>query len=234
MVSEVWRIKPGAVEKRDAWNGIIETLWKIQSPKLDISPRAVRERFSHLLSKRKAKNREEEAASGISPEPTETDTLLDELHEIFGTADLEHKAATEELKQKQAADVAKALEMGQQSLETLGESRKRKLGEEVGKGSKRRNEETYSFLKEKMEADTKIKVEELQLRKKELEEKVIYREQLLEERRRSYDEKDVCLMFGEIRQQLRQQHDLLMGVIAKQRQHAQVLAHIWEEMKKDR
>ena len=102
-------------------------------------------------------------------------------------------------------------------------------------GSMRRNEEEiYSLLPEKMEADTKIKVEERQLRKKDLEEKVKYREQLLEERRRSYDEKDVCLMFGELRQQLRLQHDLLLGVIAKQEQHAQGLAHIWEEMQKDR
>jgi len=61
-----------------------------------------------LLSKRKAKNRKEEAVSGISPEPTEADILLNELLEIFGTADLEHKAATEELKQNQAADIAKA------------------------------------------------------------------------------------------------------------------------------
>ena len=144
-VPEVWRIKPGAVEKRDAWNSITETLLKIQSPKFDVSPRAVRERFSHLLSKRKAKNWEEEAALGISPEPKEADTLLDELLEIFGTADLEHKAATEELKQKQAADIAKAQEMRQQSVETLGESRKRKLWEEGGKGSMRRNEEEQAF-----------------------------------------------------------------------------------------
>ena len=43
MVSEVWRIKPGTVKKRDAWNSITETLLKIQSPKFDVSPRAVRE-----------------------------------------------------------------------------------------------------------------------------------------------------------------------------------------------
>ena len=34
--------------------------------------------------------------------------------------------------------------------------------------------------------------------------KVTYREQLLEEKRRRYDENDVCLIFGEIKQQLRQ------------------------------
>lgn len=122
-----------------------------------------------MLSKRKAKNRKEEAVSGISPEPTEADILLNELLEIFGTADLEHKAATEELKQNQAADIAKAQAIRQQSVETLGESRKRRLGEEGGKVPKKRNEETYSLLKEKMDVDTKIKIEELQLRKKELE-----------------------------------------------------------------
>ena len=88
-------------------------------------------------------------------------------------ADLEHKAAADELKGNQAAEIAKAQEMRQQSVEMLGESRKRRLGEEGGKGSKRRNEEeTYSLLRETMETeDTKMKVEELQLRKKELEEK---------------------------------------------------------------
>jgi len=110
-----------------------------------------------LLSKRKAKNRKEEAVSGISPEPTEADILLNELLEIFGTADLEHKAATEELKQNQAADIAKAQAIRQQSVETLGESRKRRLGEEGGKVPKKRNEETYSLLKEKMDRRYKNK-----------------------------------------------------------------------------
>ena len=234
MVSEVWRIKPGTVERRDSWIRLTDALMKIQTPKFDVSSRAVRELFTNLMSKRKAKNREEEAGSGISPEPSEADTLLDEPIDIFQTADLEHKAAANERKGNQAAEIAKAQEMRQQSVETLGESRKRRLGEEGGKGSKRRNEEeTYSLLREKMETDTKMKVEKLQLRKKELEEKVKYREQLLREKRRRYDEGDIAIMFGEIRQQLQQQNDLLMRIVAKQEEHAQILSHICEEMKKN-
>ena len=75
----------------------------------------------------------------MSPEPSEADTLLGELIEIFQTADLEHKAAANELKRNQAAEIVKAQEMRQQSIETLGESRKRRLGKEGGKGSKRKS-----------------------------------------------------------------------------------------------
>ena len=46
-----------------------------------------------------------------------------------------------------------------------------------------------------METDTEMKVEDLQLRKKELEEKAKYREQLLQEKRQQYDEGDIAIMF---------------------------------------
>lgn len=42
---------------------------------------AIVERLNLLMSKFKAKNREEERASGISPEIQEIDTLLEELCE---------------------------------------------------------------------------------------------------------------------------------------------------------
>ena len=40
-------------------------------------------------------------------------------------------------------------------------------------------------------------------------------------------------MFGEIKQQLQQQNDLLMRIVAKQDKYAQSLSHICEEMKKN-
>ena len=56
MFSDVWQIK-GCREK-DAWTKITNTLLKIQTPRFDVSSRAMRERVHHLLSKLKAKNRE--------------------------------------------------------------------------------------------------------------------------------------------------------------------------------
>eukprot|EP00794_Sanderia_malayensis_P013443 gene13443-14826_t len=76
--------------------------------------------------KRKSKNRQEERASGISPEVTEIDKLLDELIELFDTATQEQKAAQKEKADKAALDAEKGLEMRRRSLESMGESVKRK------------------------------------------------------------------------------------------------------------
>ena len=62
-------------------------------PSFGINQRSVRDRFQYLYQKRKSKNREEERASGISPEITDIDNLLDEIIEIFESANLEHKNA---------------------------------------------------------------------------------------------------------------------------------------------
>ena len=66
-MSEVWRVKPGTVERRDSLIRITDALMTIQTPKFDVSSRAVREHFTNLMSKHKAKHGEEEAANGISP-----------------------------------------------------------------------------------------------------------------------------------------------------------------------
>jgi len=52
-----------------------------QHPKFIVSTRSLRDSLNILMAKFKAKNREEERVSGISPELQETDTLLEELCE---------------------------------------------------------------------------------------------------------------------------------------------------------
>ena len=101
----------------------------------------MREHFQGLFDRRKAKNREEEQASGITPnEPSEIEVMLDELISLFESAAIDQKAADKEKSDKAAADIAKAQDMRQQSLETFAETRKRKgLGEGEGSGKRGRN-----------------------------------------------------------------------------------------------
>eukprot|EP00794_Sanderia_malayensis_P013646 gene13645-15073_t len=84
--------------------------------------------------------REEEKASGISPDISESDILLDELIELFDTAATDRLTEDQEKKRKLASDLAKAQEMRQLSVESLGESRKRKSaeGEEEPKSKKKK------------------------------------------------------------------------------------------------
>eukprot|EP00795_Rhopilema_esculentum_P017010 gene17010-8515_t len=140
--SEIWMTKPGSMERGDGWKQIADRLNKIESPNFECTARSVRENFQTLIEKRKVVNREEERASGISPEITEVDILLDELLEVFSSAAFDQQAAEKEKVDKRVEDVEKAKELRQQSLETLGETQK------------------------KMREDAEIKREELELKKR--------------------------------------------------------------------
>ena len=93
---EIWITKPGSSERGEKWQKITEILNTIDSPKFGTNQRSVRERFQWLYDRRKSKNREEERASGISPELTEVDKILDELIDLFENSSLEQKAVTQE------------------------------------------------------------------------------------------------------------------------------------------
>ena len=110
--------------------------------------RAVRERYALLAKKFKQKMAEEEKASGISPEPSEIEKLLEEIVERFEEADCE----AAEKSQKADKDKAKAEEMRRRSMEKLGDTMKRKADEtgESGRVKRRASgSETVVYLKEK-------------------------------------------------------------------------------------
>ena len=153
---------------------------RIERSKFDVSPRSVRERFQGLYDRRRAKNREEERASGItSDEPNEVEVMIDKLIGLFESAAIDQKAADKEKTDKAAADIAKAQDMRQQSLETFAETRKQKnLGEGDGSGKRTRNSgrDTLTFLQDKLTVDAEFRRRELELRERELAEKARLRE----------------------------------------------------------
>ena len=74
-----FKAKKGSPERGRIWNLIAESLNQIDKPKFKVNKRSVRERFNLLAEKYKTKIRNEEKASGISPEITELDMLLEEI-----------------------------------------------------------------------------------------------------------------------------------------------------------
>ena len=84
---------------------------------------AIVERLNLLMSKFKAKNREEERASGISPEIQEIDTLLEELCEKEEEA--KNKPSNGNKKQSLQKEQATAEEMRLKAMETMGQTQKR-------------------------------------------------------------------------------------------------------------
>ena len=74
------------------------------------------------MSKFKAKNREEERASGINPEIQEIDTLLEELCEKEEEA--KNEPSTGNKKQSLQKEKATAEEMRLKAMETIGQTQK--------------------------------------------------------------------------------------------------------------
>eukprot|EP00795_Rhopilema_esculentum_P005672 gene5672-10912_t len=226
--SEIWLTRAGSAERGDKWKKIADTLNLIECPVFGTNQRSTRERFQFLFEKRKSKNREEERASGISPDITDIDKLLDELIELFETANLEQVNSAKEKANKVALDAEKGLEMRRLSMESMGESAKRKSSDD-GKGKEKRARrtasDTFEFLNEKIKIDIEWKKKEFELNERTLEEKEKKREYAEKERswQREREEKRLTAienqlerqneMLAQINVQLQHQNSLIMTLM---------------------
>ena len=135
-----------------------------------VPPRSVRDRYSLLLVKKyKSKRRAEDKASGRAPNHTEIDEALLDLIERFDEADIARRKAKAE-KKKVEEKLVQIQNMQNVSLETCGDTRKRK---ENGEGSQKRSRRStsndcISYFSEKHEREISLRQEELKLRKQEL------------------------------------------------------------------
>ncbi|XP_046862100.1 uncharacterized protein LOC124455508 [Xenia sp. Carnegie-2017] len=146
-----WNFKKGSQQRGNAWKMISDSLNDMDHPKFNVTQKSVRDHYTLLQKQQKKRLREEEKASGISPEPSAKQ------------------------KQNSVAEVEKAVEMRQQSMETLAETYKRKFQSNNGEKPKRRmssnGSEIIAYLQQKSRVDAELKREELMLKKAEADER---------------------------------------------------------------
>ena len=87
MLVQPWQHRKGSVERGEDWENLAKSLNNIKEPKFRVSQRSVRDHYILLEKRFRRKNREEERASGISPEESELDELLQEIVEMFDESD---------------------------------------------------------------------------------------------------------------------------------------------------
>lgn len=171
---EPYKYKNGSNEAGKIWTDIAQSLKNCQQLKFkqNRSQRAVRERFSLLQAKQKEKESEEIRASEISPEQDELDVLLEEITEREKAAE-ENK---EDVNRKKENDKATAEEMRKQAMERMGQTKERKNQEDnegdIKEKRKRRNgNDAVEFLKEKCEREMTLREKEIEMKKKEQQDK---------------------------------------------------------------
>lgn len=172
VVSQPYKFKPSTRDRGQVWEGITARLnaTELFHDRLR-NKRAVRDRYQLLSKKFKNKMAEEERASGISPEMTETDKLLEQIVEQFEESERDAGEQSEKNDQNKENERKKAEEMRNRSMEKLGETQKRKATAEDGQQTTPRKRssgsETLVYLREKAEREFELRQEELEVKKKE-------------------------------------------------------------------
>ena len=172
----LYQNKEGSRERGLCLDRIAENLHQIQTLLFKVDQRALRDKFKKLLQLFVAKKNQEEKQSGINPEHTELDDLLQDIYDRKRDAELIHTANSSEKCKKLEEEKKEAENIRSVSRDIIWKLKKRQQEksdtedvEEVTPKRKRSSGgDTISYLREKSEKDLQLREEELKLRREEL------------------------------------------------------------------
>ena len=188
------------------------------------------------MQKHKKKMRSEERASGLDPEMTEIDTMLEELWEKEEVAEEEDDTK----KKKAEAEKESAEKMRLKAMEKLSESQKRKESNEEVRPKKSRKSigDAVSYLQEKSKQEIALRKEETDLKNQEegriahLSEKQLKMQQDMLQMIQQQHQNQQRLQQEQQRQQERlqqQQLQTMQFTLTQQQQQSQAMLALFEK-----
>ena len=178
VVNDPYEFKTGSRERGQCLDKIADILNAIQNPWFKVDQRSIRDRLKKLLKAFITKKNAEERASGINPEYSELDDLLNDINERKHEGEIRENQNSEEKNKKVDKERAEAEQVRRMSMERLSETKKRLSTSastdelEVSPPTKRPRSsggDTIMYLREKSEKDFALREEELRLKRAELE-----------------------------------------------------------------
>ncbi|XP_046864768.1 stress response protein NST1-like [Xenia sp. Carnegie-2017] len=171
VVSQIFETRKKSIERGKLWDSIARKLEFHDHLCFRVDQRSVRDRMRKLIANYRKKEREERAASGISPEHDGLDDLLEEINAREEANDVVAAEANAAERKKTDADKLAAEEMRKRAMEHLAETKQREENDEgpVKKKVRRGGDSTLDFLKEKAEKERKVKEDSLLLERERLE-----------------------------------------------------------------
>ena len=240
LVALPYQHRPKSVERGSAWTSIANELNAVQQMRFCVTQKAVQDRMKLLVERHKKKTRDEESASGISPEQSEIDEALDTIIELIDDADQQFEKDSYEKHQKIENNRKQAEELRVKAMESYGESRKRQIesGESEPKPRRKRSTggETLVYLQEKSEKEFKLRKAELEIKKKEMENKREVNMTLQNQQQQQFTDFQKSIMEQYLQQQMQQQalqHQQMMASQSQQQQQQnQLLIVLLQKLKK--
>ena len=169
------------------WETIVHHLEQIEEPSFKVSVRSIRDRYTLLAKKFRKRMTSEQKASGISPEMSKLDVLMEELTGLEDLSEEEKANESEEKNRKTEQDRVKPLDMRKKAMK---------------KKARRSTSDTIEYLKERNEAEFALRQEQLELKKKEQDEK-------------SKKEEEAAKRQEDLMKMMVQQNQIMLQVISK-------------------
>ena len=137
----IFQFKSGSRERGTVWQAIAKNLNGHKDLFHSVTSRGVRDRFTLILRRYKAKNTKElkSTGEGSEDELSEYDLLLEELTHLSEESDKKANAEAESAKEKISAEKELALDIRKRAMETMGQTSKRTKSDELQ--DEERNEE---------------------------------------------------------------------------------------------
>ena len=121
MLFELWKYKLGSRERGNCLDRIAESLNQLQEPFFNVSQKSIRDRLRLLERDFKRKDRFDQNASGISPEKSAINVIMEDYLERKEEQERESKKISD----KTAKEKVSAELMRNKAIERLGEKKKR-------------------------------------------------------------------------------------------------------------
>ena len=119
---EPFQFKERTAQSVQAWQDLVNNLMKNYTGKFDkLTSRGAKDHIALLIKNHKKKNADELKASGISPEQSELDTILEQIIERMEA----NVAEIEKDNEKKKREVAMAKDIRLKAMEALSQTKKR-------------------------------------------------------------------------------------------------------------
>ncbi len=237
LCSKLFSTKKSSTERGQVWNEIADTLCQLQQPIFRVNQKSVRDHYNKLVAGFKRKTRDELNASGISPEQTEIDKLLEEIVEEEASQEAAKENIDNENNRRMELERVAADDMRRKAMETQAQTQKRKAEESNKTPKKKRRSngsDAIAYLQEKTEIEMKLKKEEMELKRSEIEFEKNKQDQQVTQQVALFEQQSniMKVMMEQQQQQQQQIQAMQMIMLQQQQQQSQALMALLDKLSK--
>ena len=231
LVARPFAFKFGSRERGQAWDKVAEALNSVQQLRFNVDQRGVRERYEKLKKAYQKRMREEERASGISPEMSELYEAIESILELSAVAEKEIMEAQSAKNKCSETERETAESVRKRSMERLSQTRERE-NLESSKKKRRSGSGMVEYLQEKEAREEQQKKIDVELRERHLalEERKHNEAMVIEKNKLILREKELAILANQQETREKRDGELLSSMRKIIEQQQEIIKQLQQQM----